>query len=132
MNKRGAEFGRKEHRRRVRRGDSKPHPGSGQSSLAGIKLSKLSVLHTLHRLFHLMPKQPKEVGVIITLILQTRNLNKSRLGNLPKVTSQWGFEPQQSGVQTSGQLSRSYTGEWGRAAVWENAQLLLQRATSEK
>ena len=70
---------------------------------SGQQLSKLDVSDTLHRLFHFIPKQPKEVAVFITLILQTRNLNKTRLGRLLKVTSHWGFEPQQSGVQTSGQ-----------------------------
>lgn len=62
---------------------------------SGQQLSKLNALDTLRRLFHFIPKQPKEVGVFITLILQTRNLNKTRLGRLPKVTSHWGFEPQQ-------------------------------------
>ena len=62
---------------------------------SGQHLFKLIALDTLRSLFHFIHKQPKEVGVFITLILQTRNLNKTRLGRLPKVTSHWGFEPQQ-------------------------------------
>lgn len=105
---------------------------SGQSSPAGSSFQIECFRHCVDY-FTSSPNSPRG-RCLYYPHLQTRNLNKTRLGHLPKVTSHWGFEPQQLEFKPVGNDLEAALGNgeglqcWTRHSFYSGG--LLQRRSS--